>query len=70
MTIRFEVNEIRRTVNDLELLENELHNAHIMPQRNTKEFAHQNFFGGDEVTLKEMQAAFQVLQAFINLSKK
>lgn len=64
------MSEVRQIINNLNLLEDELSRSHIMPQRNTKEFSHQNFFGGNEVTLKEMQSAFQVLQGFINFSKK
>ncbi|KAI2808591.1 hypothetical protein BLOT_006536 [Blomia tropicalis] len=64
-TILVKVNEVRSVIHNLESLENELHANQIVPQRNTKEFSHQNFFGGNDVTLKEMQNAYQVLQGKI-----
>lgn len=64
------MNEVRRIINNLERLENELEQNEIFPKQNTKEFSHQNFFGGNEITLKEMQIAFQVLQGFIDFAKR
>ncbi|KAJ6220032.1 hypothetical protein RDWZM_005844 [Blomia tropicalis] len=69
-TILVKVNEVRSVIHNLESLENELHANQIVPQRNTKEFSHQNFFGGNDVTLKEMQNAYQVLQGLIAYSKR
>ena len=68
--IRVEVNEVKRIIENLDRLENELARSQIMPKRNTKEFSHQNFFGGNEITLKEMRDAFEVLQGFISFSKR
>jgi hypothetical protein len=64
------VNEVRQIISNLERLENELARSEIFPKRNTKEFSHQNFFGGNAVSLREMQTAFQVLQGFIAFTKR
>ncbi|OTF80786.1 hypothetical protein BLA29_003300, partial [Euroglyphus maynei] len=67
--INFESNEARQTIQDLVSLENELQRNDLEPKSGTQEFSHQNFFGGNQLSLKEMNDAIQVLEMFISFAK-
>lgn len=68
--IRIEAQGVDQIIRDLVRLENELLRRRIIPKQNTNELSHQNFFGGDQLSLQEMHIALQVLQTFINFSKR
>ncbi|KAH9415049.1 hypothetical protein DERP_013519 [Dermatophagoides pteronyssinus] len=65
----FESKEARQTIQDLVSLENELRRNDLEPKSGTQEFSHQNFFGGNQLSLKEMNDATQALEMFISFVK-
>lgn len=64
-------NEVDQIINELKNLEDELLRNDIVLKKNTKEFSHQNFFGGNNrEVLKEMNDAQHALSYFINYLKQ
>lgn len=66
----FNSNEANQIIKDLVSLEDELRRNDLEPKSGTQEFSHQNFFGGNQLSLKEMNDAIQALETFISFAKR
>ena len=66
--IHVNLNEIRQLIADRDRLEDELDYNRIFVTRGTTGFSHNQFFGGNEVSLVEAKQALEALLAFASFS--